>query len=981
MNDIDCSGQIKCVKLEDATLCSELLKCDMECNYQSPFSVLSVNIRSVHRNFDSFLVFVSKLGVPIDMFVLTECWINKNSYIPSISNYQAFSTKKSINQNDGVIAYVRQDINVSAVEIDIADGNCLLITLDKHYSIICSYRPPCFHNPSNYLNSLQNIISTCNTESIIFTGDINLDIMPANLNSYSLDYLTLMASFGLRPGIYCPTRINTCIDHFMIKTEHKVLTVVFEALTDHSPILLILEKSKLNRNSFCCNRVSTNIQQVGSDLKLLEWDDFFQVYDANLAACTLVSNIQDIIIKNTVVVKTSRNKKALKPWITKGVLRSMRKRDNLHRRMKKRANINNVELKLYYLKYRNLCNKIIKFLKKQYYKKQFTKNSGNIKETWRLIKEICNFNVKNAIPRELLAICGSSVDSLNKVNRYFSSVGENLANSTLKKLTTDDSVLSKAALSLDSPCHSMSFNPTDPLEVKNIIMSLKAHSAPGCDNIPTSVLRTYWNLLIGPITHVCNLSLQNGIFPKCFKNAIVIPVHKSGDKKIPSNYRPISLLSALSKVLEKLVNKRLMRYLETEGLLASNQYGFRAKRSTNDAVLKLTSNLTSYLDNGKKCVGVFLDLQKAFDTVSIPILISRLQNVGIRGIPLLWFQDYLSDRQQVVRIDNVISGSTVCTYGVPQGSTLGPSLFLIYLNELCKFKLKDAELFMFADDTAIIFHGSTWELAKKAAEDGLRKITVWLEDSLLSLNASKTKYICFSITDATKPPTDFKINIHTFPCNRNIQTPCNCTELTRVDHIRYLGVIIDDKLNWKEHVSTLTTRTRKLIYIFKSLRQVVEPKMLVQVYKALCQCILTYCICAWGGASKSHLINIERAQRAILKVMFNLPFRHPTTEVYRTANVLSVRKLYLYESIRRYHRLTVPLLPKTNKRTELCPLPRIKHRFARKHYNYLAPFVYNILNSKRKIKHYSNFKVKKVITDWLEDLNYIQTEKLLEPSM
>lgn len=980
MSDIDCSGEIKCVRVDNRALCSNLVKSNMEHNFP-PFTVLCQNIRSVQRNFDNLLVFLSELDLCIDIIVLTECWTSENSHIPAISGYQSFYTKKSLNQNDGVIVYVKEEINVLVKEVEITEGNCLILTIDSTYSIVCSYRPPCFSSPINYLSSIQNILSNCSTENIIFTGDINIDIMPTNTNNYALDYLNLMASLGLRPAINCPTRINTCIDHFMVKSKLKICSAVFEALTDHSPILLVMEKSNINSSPSSRECAKINMSQVGTDLKLQNWDDLFQINDVNLAADLLVSILQENIDKSTEVVKTCKKKTPLKPWITQGVLKSLRKRDNLHRRIKKSANLNNVELHKYYISYRNLCNKIIKKLKKEYYKLQLLKNNGNAKETWRIIKEICNFNVKNASPRDLLNICSNPKESLNQINGYFTSVGEKLANSTLSMLNTSDAVLSKTALSLDSPCNSMSFTPTDPAEVNSIIMSLRTSSAPGCDKIPTSVLKTYRSLLIGPITHVCNLSLLNGIFPTCFKKAIVIPVHKSGDKKIPSNYRPISLLSVLSKVLEKIVNKRLIKYLEDENLLASNQYGFRAKHSTNDAVLKLTSQITSYLDSGEKCVGVFLDLQKAFDTVSIPILISRLQNVGIRGTPLLWFQDYLSARKQVVRIENNLSSVVGCSYGVPQGSTLGPSLFLIYLNDLCKLNVNSADLFMFADDTAIIFHSRTWDLVKESTEEGLRKITAWLEDSLLSLNTNKTKYLCFSITNVTKPPKNFKIKIHTFPCNRKSQTLCECESLSRVTNIRYLGVIIDDKLNWTEHVSMLSARTRKLIYVFKNLRHILEPNLLVQTYKALCQCILTYCICSWGGAYKSNLIALERAQRALLKVMLGLPFRHPTTDVYKSSNVLSVRKLYIYEAIRRYHRISIPTLPETDKRTDRCPLPKIKREFARKNYRYLAPFLYNKINSKSKIKSMSNFKVKKVIVDWLNTYDYNETEKLIDPNL
>lgn len=398
-------------------------------------------------------------------------------------------------------------------------------------------------------------------------------------------------------------------------------------------------------------------------------------------------------------------------------------------------------------------------------------------------------------------------------------------------------------------------------------------------------------------------------------------------------------------------------------------------------MLKLTGLIKDYLDRGERCIGVFLDLQKAFDTVSIPILLARLENTGIRGVALEWFTSYLTDREQRTRVGELESDAGYSRFGLPQGSTLGPTLFIIYVNELCKIALPGMDLLMFADDTVLLFHDKTWQSAATLAENGLSKVTGWLEDNLLSLHIGKTKYICFTKTITTSPDTDFHLTIHTYPCNRRADKSeaCSCEQVARTDNIKYLGVTVDSNLSWKCHIANLSTRVRKLIYVFKNLRTIASNKLLIQTYKALCECIINYCICVWGNAAKTHLIDVERAQRAVLKVLLYLPHRHPTTDVYERAKVLSVRKVFIMKVLTRYHSKIVPSLATSRKRVDRCPVPRARSRMARKHFDVVAPLLYNKLNKiyKRNIKTYSNKEVKKHILTWLNDLNYSDVEDML----
>lgn len=977
--EVDNSLKIDCLSIGDSESCHKYLSpAQPNAVNKNTLTVVTQNIRSINANFDLFLAFLSSLNTSVDVLVLTECWTSCHNPPPSLNNYDMFWTRNKINQNDGVVTYVRQELGAAAYEPPVSDGNCLVVTMSPDYAIVCSYRPPSFQNASRYLSSVDTVLSNISTKHIIFTGDINLNILPGNLSDFAQDYLDIMAMHGLRQGINLPTRAVTCLDHFMVKINCAWKTLVFEQqLTDHSPILLYVDNARVTKSNVIYNRVVINNDGIRDSLAQELWKDLFLIEDVNTATGLFTAKILSVVKQNTQIKTFSKRNQPLKPWITKSVVRSIKKRDRLHKRA--RLSPDDKTLTDKYIKYRIVCNNIIKRLKRDYYRNKLLKNQGNIKETWKIMKEVCNFNKTKTTSKDLLAIGDEPTQSLNQVNSYFTSVGGMLANETLFKINTTESELSVLARTPNPPVNSMSMVPTDPDEVKAVISGLKSHCAPGWDQVTAMLLKRCVMFLAEPIAFICNLSLETGTFPAAFKAAVVCPVFKAGDKRNPSNYRPISLLSTLSKVLEKLVKRRVMRYLEINNLLSSNQYGFRERRSTEDAVLTLTSQTTSYLDGGDKCLGAFLDLQKAFDTVSIPILLTGLENVGIRGIALDWFADYLTLRTQRVRVEGYESESAVCSYGVPQGSTLGPTLFLIYINELCSTTLPGMDLLMFADDTVLLFHAKTWQKVVSLAEDGLSLVTKWLEHNLLTLNINKTKYMCFSLTTAGDPGSNISVKIHTYPCNLSARSvSCCCSTLTRVASIKYLGVIIDDKLNWNLHIVALAARVRKLIYVFKNLRSVADSKLIIQTYKALCECILRYCICAWGRAAKTYLITAERAQRAVLKVLLYLPFRYPTAELYEKANVLSVRKLFIYESVRRYHKTVIPLLPDLNRRVDRCPVPRVKTRFAQRQFVVVAPHLYNTLSKVQKVKKKSNHGIKSMILTWLKGFDYDGIETMLD---
>lgn len=594
-----------------------------------------------------------------------------------------------------------------------------------------------------------------------------------------------------------------------------------------------------------------------------------------------------------------------------------------------------------------------------------------------MINRIANITKKQNSASSLLNLSTDPKVSINKVNNYFANVGKSLASNILHPKTLPAKTQIFKSSNYVNP-NSMVMVNIENTEIERIILGLKDKCAIGSDGISTEVVKSARHVLIPCLRHIFNLSLDSGIFPSAFKKAIVHPIFKNGDRHSVSNYRPISVLSVFSKIFEKILNEKLVDFLNSNDFFSNNQFGFRKSKSTEHAVLELSEQIIKNFDKRLKTVGVFLDLSKAFDTVSIPILLSKLLAIGIRGIVFDLFKSYLTNRTQTVVIDNIKSTEEDLNFGVPQGSVLGPTLFLIYLNDLCNLNLPYCKVTCYADDTSLLIHGRNWEETRARAEAVLTIVMNWLASNLLTLNLSKTLFVTFAPTAASYPPSSFSITAHT--CLNNVGTHCDCISLQRSTSTKYLGVMINSTMNWKPHIKYTATKLRKLIFIFKSLRNIVDFKYLKNVYFALAQSLLTYCISSWGGCAKSHMIRLERAQRAVLKVIAGKPRRYPTADLFTLCQVLSVRQLFILQTVIKKHTELEYVEPSNSKRRRdlVCPTLTCRTAIAGTHYHYISPKLYNSVNRHLNIYPLTLYQCKTKCLSWLLTLRYDETEELLQ---
>ena len=394
-----------------------------------------------------------------------------------------------------------------------------------------------------------------------------------------------------------------------------------------------------------------------------------------------------------------------------------------------------------YKNYRNKLHKLLKNAERSYYNEQILTNKNNIRKTWSIIKTIINKNKSDQNKQIKFMLSDGSVTDdkqmvAEKFNEFFVNVGPNLAKKIPEQKQNPLDFL-KNMIS-----NTIYLSPVTPSEVISIMGSCK-DSSPGFDDIKISPLHCVFQHIANPLSYICNLSLTHGVFPETLKTANVIPLFKKDNQMFFNNYRPVSLLSTFSKILEKVMYERLLDFLNEHKILFQYQFGFRKNHSTQLALTVLMDKLIKSIENGDHVIGVFLDFSKAFDTVDHSILLNKLHHYRIRGSALDWFRSYLSNRQQFVTYNDVSSGTKVLKCGVPQGSILGPLLFLIYINDLANICKHTMPIF-FADDSNLFINGKDASKIELELNEELSNIASWLKINKLSLNVDKTQFMIFS---------------------------------------------------------------------------------------------------------------------------------------------------------------------------------------------------------------------------------------------
>jgi len=825
----------------------------------SKFLILHQNIRSFNANYDYLAAFLDSLRCRPSIMVLSETW-HSSSDCQEIDTYTSYHVLRDNRTGGGVSVFV--DNRWSCTLVDNYSYCCddievCTVTIKFHRDfivyIVGIYRPP-HGNMGNFHRILfDEILSGIDSHNPVFVcGDFNVDIMHPNLLALDLEHeFSSLTYIPVIRGITRPSAGGgTCIDHLWTNQVIPVVSGIFrEPITDHFPIFaLVSMPTSLNDNVI--KQFRDHSAASLADLRrevILMFEYLGDIFDSDVDSSVqcVVDIFYDLYNKHCPLRKKSVSQKRLsKPWMNNELLLNVNRKHSLFRSYKR----GETDFEAYRT-FKNILKRRINHAKNCYYQYKFMSN--DYKTMWNTINSLNNGQTKKKCSGPPLdAFDGVAIhndmDLSMHFNDYFSTIGSNLSGSIAGNRDDALNYMDDGGLA------SFFVRPSSAEEVSRIISSFPSRScSPG--SVPSFIYKYLRHEISPLISDLFNLSIDEGSFPACLKVARVTPVFKSGDKSLVSNYRPISVISTLSKIFEKLMFNRLIEFLDKNNILKSNQFGFRKHHCTSDAVLEFLNDAYKSLDEKSQFLTVCLDLSKAFDTVDHWVLLRKLAHVGVRGLPLQWFGSYLRDRKQYVRIRSIDSELRSLSAGVPQGSVLGPLLFLIYINEMSN-ACPDLKCIHYADDTTIYVSDCNARSLVTRLNTGLSNLCSWLANNKLVLNVAKTN--CMVISNS--------LSSADFP-----SVMIDDTVVNKVNSVKFLGVYIDSKLSFRLHVDMVCGKVARSVGVVRRVSPYVPSHVLIKLYYGLIYPHLTYGILAWGNSSMFNVGRVEKLLARFRRILYD----------------------------------------------------------------------------------------------------------------
>lgn len=743
------------------------------------------------------------------------------------------------------------------------------------------YRPP-NGNILNFTSAIREILKEISPKKrkCYLIGDFNIDFNRYHLSPDTAEFFNLLYSHSFTPLIDKSTRVSssssTIIDNIFtnqLTINHKS-GVIQADISDHYPIFAISEITSpvdMNKKIKFRSFKQRNVDRFTVTLREESWENVYSSDNAQTAYSAFADSLASHYDRVFPIIERKQTKRDSNHWITRGLKTSIKHKNKLYIRYKNSPTLQNSTT---YKHYKNRLRSLIGAAKKLHYEHLITANKNKPKEIWDIIKEVVgNKNSKYEIDEIVIdnKTCNDKQKITDAFNEYFINIGPNLAKDFPSSNTQHLDYMGTPNI------NSMYLTPTNPTEVINCLLKLK-RSAPGIDELNPTIIKQIATLITNPLTYAFNLCFEQGIVPDELKIARVSPIPKKGDPLQPQNYRPISILPVFSKIFERLLYNRIYSFLHLNNILNSNQFGFRNGYSTEMALASFVEKITSALDKGQHTIGVFLDLKKAFDTVNFPILLDKLNHIGIRGKSLELIKSYLTNRKQAVTISSFKSDYKGILCGVPQGSILGPLLFLIYINDLPN-ALESSFPIMYADDTNIFHSGDKLPEVENSLNRDLNSLSTWLSVNKLSLNLTKTHTMLFTLNN--------HIKLH------KPKLKMNNIELESTNSTTFLGVIIDQTFTWSKHLTHLASKLSKSIGILKKASHAFNKSTLRMLYYSFLQPYFNYCILVWGNTADCHLQKLKILQKRAIRIISGAHFLAHTTDLFAFHKTLKLNDLYL----------------------------------------------------------------------------------------
>jgi hypothetical protein len=888
----------------------------------SKFSLFHLNIRSLNANHSKLFQLMTTLNHDYDAIILSEIWsFNITMYqnlFPHYNFYYVLPVQSSIG---GVGAFIRNTYSVVERRDLMSNSmysNGLVETLFLELSkgsyqccICCLYRHP-NTNIVNFTNALEIILQSANcyrsSADCFLAGDFNLDLLKFDVNSQISNFIDMLVSYNFLPLSLLPTRITensaTLIDHVYLRiksnsnfnqTDNILTGNIITDISDHLSSFVILHGRDVVPH--VCDRPQIRIFSSANNNKfadiLFNYDwisSFFPLNDADASYNHFINVLTLAYEESFPLIRMSRKRYKDKKWVTPAVRKSCETKNRLYKIWITTKKSDDKEK---YKNYVKIYNKIIKSAENSYYSLAFNSKINSAKKIWKQINGLHSFNPKRSTINSNIAkllvdskVVSESVCMANALNKYFSNIGPHLASSLpISNTTSHFTKFLPPPLENSFICESI-----DPQDIYNVITKLASKNSSGPDIFNIQLISKHILILTPLLCHIYNISISTGVFPKALKIAKVIPIYKKGVHTTMGNYRPISLLSTFSKIFETIISSRLHSFFTKYRIFNDYQFGFRPKYSTKLALLNSVDEILLLLDQKHYVAGIFFDFAKAFDSIDHTILLKKLHHYGIRGLMLKWLTSYLIGRTQFTSLNGHQSSKNDMTFGVPQGSVLGPLLFLIFINDIGNIPHLNCNPKLFADDTNVFVHSHTLNDLNNKCQLVIDKIADWVLANRLSFNYDKTCYMIFSPNQNN--PTTVILNLS-----------LNNHQVHKVSHSRYLGVTIDENLSWKPHIKELCLDLRRYIGIFYKLSFKLPQHTLKLLYFALIYPRILYGIELYANTFLSYLHDLMVINNRLLRLIQHSRRTTPTKDLYLHYSTLPINKLYQLQLLLHAHTL------------------------------------------------------------------------------
>lgn len=847
------------------------------------FSAIHFNSRSLKKNSDKIFTLLHRLNHHFSIICFSETWLTCDDRdLYGFADYGCEYDHRSGSPYGGSAIFISKQLTYSRrndLSINVPKCESVWVELDpinsfnlKRTVFGAVYRSPS-SNAADFCDALFLVLDKLALENknVFIMGDFNINLLDP-VNPITSLYTSGLCSYGYVSLLNTPTRVanhssHSLIDHIFSNHDSPVQTGTIDCdVTDHFPVFFYVDKQEINKKETYKQPIfdRENFRNIVSQK---DWSGIFKVTNPDIALQLFSDAILNSVHDCTKFITSNRRYTAPRcPWLTNSLLLSLRKKDNLYKKMKRKPLNSNLLAR--YKRYSKVLSSLLKAAKRRYYDKELNKCGNNIKKKWKLVNEFLN-NITQQKPIKSISQGDSSFtepcDIAKAFSNHFSTIGSQLPSGPY----VSEIVRSPQSFFLYPTCCE---------EIETIIAGLKT-TGPGLDGIHGFHIKLV-NQLVAPILcHIFNLVFKSGIFPQAFKTAKIIPVLKKGDARCMNNYRPISILSFLDKILEKLIESRLSRYLKKFDLLTPCQFGFRASLSTNIATACLTDKIKSFIDRGDVAAAVFIDLSKAFDTIDHDILFFKLERYGITGPALTLLRSFLLNRQQIVSVSTATSPPVTVNRGVPQGSILGPLLFLIYINDL-PLHLNSSQCILYADDTTVFNSHSNLSTLIQLLQADLCSLDHWCLLNKLSINVLKTCFLLFSSPQK---------KISAIP---SLYISGDKIEFRRSTN--FLGLIVDSHLKFHEHATSISKKVAYGIRILIRARPFFNSQTLLTLYYAFVHSHLNYCISSWGSTYHTHIAPLITLQKQALRI---ITFSHRQAEsfpLFCQLGVLPLYQLYRY---------------------------------------------------------------------------------------